>query len=180
MKNKLPREVAEEVARPIMAFLETAGIRYEICGSWRRGERVIGDLDILVDCSELPRVVEYLNRVFVDREFVREWVGGSKAAFTVDGFQVDLKNVGPDSWGIHAFGSTEVPVYGIFGPTDPKCRMLYSEPYWSPEYRRCGKQYCWYKPCEDKITKTKRFPCINSRTSLFYYNDIKRKLGRFL
>jgi len=90
-----------------------------------------------------------------------------------------LFGVGPDSWGVHAFGSVGVPLYGIFGPTNPRYRLLYPEVYWSPEYKRCNKQYCWYKPCADKITGKRRFPCLNSRTSLFYLKDIKRKLGRF-
>jgi hypothetical protein len=81
--------------------------------------------------------------------------------------------VGVDSFGVHAFGSVGVPVYGIFGPTDPRIRMKYANAFWSPEYKLCKEQYCWYKWCN-------RQPCINSRTANFYWKDIRRKMGGFL
>jgi len=78
--------------------------------------------------------------------------------------------VGIDSFGIHAAGSAGIDTYGIFGMTDPECRMLYPKAHYSPPYDKCPYQYCWYQPCKDK-------PCINRRSPAFYWQDIKGKVG---
>lgn len=83
--------------------------------------------------------------------------------------------IGPDSFGVHGFGFLGVPVYGIFGPTDPAIRLKYNNAYWSPK-SDCPYQYCWYKymSCKTGIS------CLNARTSKFYTTDILNKLGDFL
>jgi len=81
--------------------------------------------------------------------------------------------IGVDSFGIHAMGSVGVPVYGIFGATDPKCRLLYKTSYTSPLFDKCSRQHCWYQPC-------KYVPCINARYPSFYWNDIESKMGHYL
>ena len=87
-----------------------------------------------------------------------------------------LLGIGPDSAYVHMFGATNVPVYGIFGPTDPKVRLRYPNSYYSPPYKKCKSQYCWYlyPRCRHNIG------CMNSRTSVFYVRDILRKMGRFI
>ena len=88
--------------------------------------------------------------------------------------------IGPDTFGVHAAGSTGVSTYGIFGPTDPKCRLThYKHAAWNDKWktrilrrgmrRGCGRQYCWYKPC--------RFiSCINLKPPGYYYHDAVKKL----
>lgn len=88
--------------------------------------------------------------------------------------------IGPDSWGVHAWGSVGVPLYGIYGPTDPHCRLLYSDVHWSPRYDKCKHQYCWYTPCQDRLRGKSRYPCLNVRTSGFYLRDIKQKMWGYL
>lgn len=88
--------------------------------------------------------------------------------------------IGPDSFGVHAAGSTGVETYGIFGPTDPAVRLKYRQAAWCDKWntrilRRglkpgCGYQYCWYTACEKR-------DCINSRLPGFYWNDSIAKLG---
>lgn len=89
--------------------------------------------------------------------------------------------IGPDSFGVHAAGSLGIKTYGIFGPTDPLCRLKdYKNAAWSgiwkmPIIRRglklgCGRQYCWYKPCRKRL-------CLNARTPQFYFSDAVTKLG---
>lgn len=89
--------------------------------------------------------------------------------------------IGPDSFGVHAAGALGIKTYGIFGPTDPLCRLRdYKNAAWSgiwkmPIIRRgmkrgCGRQYCWYKPCKQKL-------CLNARTPQFYFSDAVTKLG---
>jgi len=92
-----------------------------------------------------------------------------------------LLGIGIDSFGVHAFGSTEVPVYGIYGPTDPDCRLKYKYAASSASWcrKRCKRKevvkggFCWYNPCQHQ-------PCINNVLPGTYWKDIKRKLGRFL
>lgn len=55
--------------------------------------------------------------------------------------------IGADSMGVHVAGALNKPSYGIFGMTDPKCRMLYPIADWYKGYTRCKRQYCWYHPC---------------------------------
>jgi len=88
--------------------------------------------------------------------------------------------IGPDSFGVHAAGSVGVPTYGIFGPTDPECRLAdYKNAAWSPKWKLptfrgglklgCGRQYCWYSSCKFR-------GCINARSPKFYWNDAIEKL----
>jgi len=86
-----------------------------------------------------------------------------------------IAGIGPDSFGIHAFGALDVPVYGIFGPTDPSIRMKYKTVAW-PEKSGCEKQYCWYryKECQSGIS------CLNDRTTKFYVDDFFEKLGGYI
>lgn len=90
-----------------------------------------------------------------------------------------LLGIGPDSAGVHAFGSAFVPTYGLFGPTDPRCRLIYPYVNYSSKggcpYRR---QYCWYNICRRK-NKSMVY-CLNRRSVKYYWEDIKRKMGRFI
>jgi len=78
--------------------------------------------------------------------------------------------VGIDSFGIHASGSTGVFTYGIFGPTDPKCRLLYKQAVSSSGYDKCGLQPCWYCNCQ-------HVPCINTRKPSWYWLAYSRHAG---
>ena len=78
-----------------------------------------------------------------------------------------------DSFGVHGFGSTEVPTYGMFGATNPRYRLLYKKVNWAPCYEKCGRQYCWYNPCES-------VPCLNLRFSSFYWKDSIKKMGPYI
>jgi hypothetical protein len=76
--------------------------------------------------------------------------------------------IGIDSFGIHASGSTGVFTYGMFGPTDAKCRLLYSKAVSSSSYNKCGLQPCWYKPC-------RHVPCLNARKPSWYWDNFNEK-----
>ena len=80
--------------------------------------------------------------------------------------------IGPDSFGVHGFGACGVPVYGMFGPTNPAVRLKYYNAFWCPR-GDCEYQYCWYKytQCKNGIG------CLNARTSKFYVDDFFEKLG---
>lgn len=56
--------------------------------------------------------------------------------------------VGIDSMGIHVAGALDVPIYGIFGPTNPAMRLSdYNNAAWYKGYSKCKRQPCWYHPC---------------------------------
>ncbi len=88
--------------------------------------------------------------------------------------------IGPDSFAIHAAAALGIPTYGIFGPTDPACRLThYKNAAWSGKWKLptlrgglklgCGRQYCWYKTCKFR-------GCLNARSPRFYWNDAIEKL----
>ncbi len=76
--------------------------------------------------------------------------------------------IGIDSFGIHASGSTGVFTYGMFGPTDAKCRLLYPKAVSSGGYDKCGLQPCWYRNCQ-------HVPCINARKPSWYWDGFNEK-----
>jgi hypothetical protein len=55
--------------------------------------------------------------------------------------------IGPDSAFVHVAGALNVPILGLFGPTNPAVRLRYHNAHWMPRFKRCPRQYCWYKAC---------------------------------
>jgi hypothetical protein len=102
------------------------------------------------------------NVVALKDEIRKAWAVISKATALI----------GIDSFGIHASGSTGVSTYGIFGQTDPKCRLLYPRAVSSGSYEKCSIQPCWYSCC-------KYVPCLNARKPSWYWEDFRLKIGRF-
>lgn len=54
----------------------------------------------------------------------------------------------------HVAGALEVPVFGLYGPTPPNLFLRYKKASWTPKFKRCKRQYCWYTPCKMK-------PCLS-------------------
>jgi len=89
--------------------------------------------------------------------------------------------IGVDSWGCHAWGSTGVDVYGIFGPTDPKIFLQYpGKMAWAPLTKLCPyKKRCWYRPCASpKDTMPTKPPrCLSVLSPPPLWQDIVCKYG---
>jgi len=153
--------VAEEIARPLVAYLEDVkGVeRVEVAGSYRRRKETVGDLDVLV-ISEAGK--ETIQR-FVEYEDVDEIVSQGETRSTVvfrSGLQVDLRVVPEESYGAALFYFTgskdhniavrnlavdqglKVNEYGVFrgkeriaGETEDEIYELFDLAYIPPELR---------------------------------------------
>jgi ADP-heptose:LPS heptosyltransferase len=78
--------------------------------------------------------------------------------------------VSVDTLGIHLAGGLNIPILGIFGPTDPKIRLGgYVNASWMPI--KCKTHPCWYKPCR-KLT------CFRKMSVLKTYDKIKQLLEK--
>ena len=154
--------VAEEMARPLVAYLEDIeGVeRVQVAGSYRRRKETVGDLDVLA-ISEAGR--ETIQR-FVDYEDVDEIVsqGGTRSTVVFrSGLQVDVRVVPRESYGAALFYFTgskdhnialrnlaldqglKVNEYGVFrdeeriaGETEDEIYKLFDLPYIPPELRQ--------------------------------------------
>lgn len=74
-----------------------------------------------------------------------------------------------DTSGAHKAGGLDIPLLGIFGPTDPLIRIgIYSQATWVPI--KCYQHPCWYKFC-------KRRPCLKRIKVKDVLIEVKRKLS---
>ncbi|MGD8598814.1 MAG: nucleotidyltransferase domain-containing protein, partial [Anaerolineae bacterium] len=103
-EQRTPLNVAEEMARPLVTYLEDAtdADRIQVAGSYRRRKETVGDLDVLAisDAGE-----ETIQR-FVEYEDVDEIVSQGETRSTVvfrSGLQVDLRVVPQESYGAALF-----------------------------------------------------------------------------
>jgi len=153
--------VAEEMARPLVAYLESVeGVtRVEVAGSYRRRKETVGDLDVLA----ISEAGEETIRRFVEYEDVDEVLSQGETRSTVvfrSGLQVDLRVVPQESYGAALFYFTgskdhniavrnvaldqglKVNEYGVFrdeeliaGETEEEIYGLFDLPYIPPELR---------------------------------------------
>ena len=153
--------VAEEIARPLVAYLEDGkGVeRVKVAGSYRRRKETVGDLDVLTTSEAgeetIQRFVEYED---VD-EIVSQGETGSTVVFR-SGLQVDLRVVPRQSYGAALFYFTgskdhnialrnmaldqglKINEYGVFrdkeriaGETEEEIYDLFDLSYIPPELR---------------------------------------------
>ena len=103
---RVPLAEAEAYTRPLLEELQ--GIRgvhqLEVAGSFRRRAETVGDVDIVVACSDPAAVAEaFLRYADVETVLAR---GETKCSVALrSGLQVDLRTVAPESYGsaLHYF-----------------------------------------------------------------------------
>ena len=91
---------AAQFAEPYVAWLrKLPGVKEcEIAGSYRRQAETIGDLDILITCTEGTPVVDHFVSYLDVREILAQ--GPTKASVRIrGGLQVDLRVLEPQSYG---------------------------------------------------------------------------------
>ncbi|BCA79935.1 DNA polymerase/3'-5' exonuclease PolX [Desulfuromonas sp. AOP6] len=164
-EGRTKRAAAEEVVGPLLAYLEKIdGVkRVIVAGSYRRRQETVGDLDILVTCSQDSAVMER----FVSFEDVDEVLANGTTRSSVrlrGGLQVDLRVVAEVSYGAALYyftGSKEhnialrkiavdkglkINEYGVFqgkgddeeriaGATEEEVLAAVDLPYIPPELR---------------------------------------------
>lgn len=98
------RAQAEKVLNSLTDSFAASGIRWEVCGSYRRGKEVLGDLDLLIAANEKGReiILRSLDSVMVE--------GPRKIRGIYKNMQVDFMTAFTLSWGaarLHCTGSRE-------------------------------------------------------------------------
>jgi len=87
-------EEADKVLGIIKPIIEKHNYNYEVCGSYRRKAKDVGDLDILIENKDD-------NTLLHDdlTKFQLDWSGDSKIGFQLNDMHVDIKFVDKQSWG---------------------------------------------------------------------------------
>lgn len=82
--------------------------RYEPAGSFRRKKETVGDLDVIIESSNVNKVFDNFENWYVaDKILMR---GDTKMAFRVDNVQIDVRVIEPESYGaclLYFTGNTE-------------------------------------------------------------------------
>jgi len=160
-EERIKISTAEEFAEPILDYLQRAkGVKDAIiAGSYRRRKDTIGDLDILVTCTQANTIMEH----FVAYDEVETVVSKGHTRATVvlrSGLQVDLRVVPEESYGAalqyftgskaHNIAVRSLAVkkglkineYGVFrgetrvaGRTEEEVYAQVGLPYFEPELR---------------------------------------------
>lgn len=172
-----------EYARSVLPDKEgVVGIQLKTSTFTRDYDRMSSLVDYIAKRVRLVAITDYNGReVYRGHADNVEFVGNANIRYTWAAISRLSLFVGTDSFGIHAAGSLGVPTYGIFGPTNPRCRLShYKVAAWNDRFnlpilrrglkRGCGRQYCWYQPCESRL-------CINYYSPEYYWKDIQKKLG---
>jgi DNA polymerase (family 10) len=109
-ETRVRRRDAEELAEPLIALLSNLDgvVQATVAGSYRRRKETVGDLDILVTCTDPGAVM----RRFVDYDDVERVLshGETRASAVLKGgLQVDLRVVARDSYGaaLHYFTGSQ-------------------------------------------------------------------------
>lgn len=109
-KVRVHRSVAEKYLNAISPILDSCSNveRYKVCGSYRRGNEYVSDLDFIINVSD----VEELKSLYEDISKLLEvqflWSGDVNTSFKVDNFQIDFKVVPRGVWAssiLHYTGS---------------------------------------------------------------------------
>ncbi|MGD8625113.1 MAG: DNA polymerase/3'-5' exonuclease PolX [Anaerolineae bacterium] len=160
-ETRTPLNVAQEMARPLLAYLNDLDnvSRVQVAGSYRRREETVGDLDVLAISDAGGETI----RRFVEYDDVDDVVSQGETRSTVvfrSGLQVDLRVVAQESYGAALFYFTgskdhnialrnlaldrgwKVNEYGVFrdeeriaGQTEEEIYALFDLPYIPPELR---------------------------------------------
>ena len=99
MKSKQTKQWVEEfILNPLSLYLVDKKINYAFCGSYRRGAKELGDIDIIIDGND-GELWDPVHEVFNLNTKEVLWSGQSKLAVVVHNFQIDIRNIPANCWG---------------------------------------------------------------------------------
>ena len=90
MEERMTRVEAEALADKMITALEPYVDFSEVCGSFRRGRKDPGDLDVVIIMKpgeSLPEIIDKLSGLYT----AINWLGEKKTQIIVDGVKVDIK-----------------------------------------------------------------------------------------
>lgn len=99
-KKRYPRKTIEMVVEQLKdSILNDKSLikKYEICGSWRRGSEMIGDLDVVL----IPKDWEKLSKRISEFSKEVKWEGDKKIGGMLFGLHVDFRNANKETWVSH-------------------------------------------------------------------------------
>jgi DNA polymerase (family 10) len=178
---RMPWARADQYAQSLRDHLDSCKAirRLEVAGSYRRGRDTIGDLDLLVDASDVDKAMDHFG-AFPDAEAVLAR-GPTKMTIRLsDGLQVDMRVVPAESFGaalVYFTGSKDhnivlrgmakdrglkINEYGVFRATGKKEKFIAGRteeevyatlelPWIPPELREARREFEW--AAEGKLPK---------------------------
>lgn len=95
-KGKHAREDVQKVVDVLYRMIQNYKLKYEVCGSYRRGKDLIGDIDMIINGS-IKQYNKYVDNVsdIAEKIFTR---GPQKSSILFGGIQVDLRFVKKENW----------------------------------------------------------------------------------
>ena len=97
-EESMTRVEAEALADKMITALEPYVDFSEVCGSFRRGRKDPGDLDVVIIMKpgeSLPEIIDKLSGLYT----AINWLGEKKTQIIVDGVKVDIKVSNPEGIG---------------------------------------------------------------------------------
>ena len=97
-EERMTRVEAEALADKMITALEPYVDFSEVCGSFRRGRKDPGDLDVVIIMKpgeSLPEIIDKLSGLYT----AINWLGEKKTQIIVDGVKVDIKVSNPEGIG---------------------------------------------------------------------------------
>lgn len=155
--RKFPREEVEPVAQRVLAALTPHAERIALCGSLRRGSKMVGDIDIVVVGCDPDPIMEKLGYPRVE---VGPGFAGPRRVYDASPYAIDIWKMKPDQFGAACMYTTgpcvlnviqrrwarykgiTLTVYGlrkdgaiIPTETEEDCYRILGWPYLRPEER---------------------------------------------
>ncbi len=123
MEERMTRVEAEALADKMITALEPYVDFSEVCGSFRRGRKDPGDLDVVIIMKpgeSLPEIIDKLSGLYT----AINWLGEKKTQIIVDGVKVDIKVSNPEGIGAALLYFTGPSGYNIGMRRSAKSRGL--------------------------------------------------------
>jgi len=114
--KRFKRSTVKRKLQKVTAILRKLKVKFEVCGSYRRGKEDSKDIDILCTQESIGIAVNEIFRTLDITE--KRWEGDWKTSFYLEGLPIDIKVVPEESWGAGLLHHTGTQAFNI------KCRSI--------------------------------------------------------